>query len=73
MIKAIADFTKAIELNPKDAGSYYNRGVVYYFKGNIEKACFDAKHACSLGYCKAYSFLQYIFYLYILNFIQPCA
>ena len=27
--KAIKDFTKAIELNRRDAGAYNNRGLVY--------------------------------------------
>jgi lipoprotein NlpI len=30
-VSAIADFTKAIELQPDYALSYLNRGVVYYY------------------------------------------
>ena len=56
--KAIADYNKAIELNPKDADAYNNRAIAYYHKGNIEKACADARKACNLGMCKLYRLLQ---------------
>jgi len=37
--KAIEDFTKAIDLDPKDAGAYYYRGVCYYkMNGNYSNA-----------------------------------
>ena len=53
-----AEWLQAIELNPTDAEAYNNRGITYYFLGNIEKACADAKKACDLGDCKALNFLQ---------------
>ena len=36
--QAISDYTKAIELNPKDAEAYYNRGVAYATLGKPEEA-----------------------------------
>jgi Flp pilus assembly protein TadD len=38
-----------IELNPRDAEAYYNRGIAYMKSGNKEKACSDLKRACDLG------------------------
>jgi Flp pilus assembly protein TadD len=34
--KAISDYTKAIQLNPKDPDTYCNRGVSYYRKNDYE-------------------------------------
>mgnify|MGYP001595382467 CR=1 FL=1 len=36
--RAIADYTRAIELDPKDAITYSNRGIVYYNKGEYDYA-----------------------------------
>lgn len=38
---AIADYTKAIELNPDNADAYHHRGNAYRNKGNIDKAIAD--------------------------------
>ena len=38
---AIADYTKAIELNPNDARPYYYRGSSYYQKGKYDLATAD--------------------------------
>ena len=46
---AIADFTKAIEINPNDASAYYNRSITKENLGDINGACEDAKKAISLG------------------------
>jgi tetratricopeptide (TPR) repeat protein len=43
--RSIADLTKAIQRNPKDADAYYNRGVVYYHKGDYEPAIADLTRA----------------------------
>lgn len=48
--KAIADFTKAVELNPKFAGAYNNRAVACYIKGEYEKVWNDVRKAQTLGY-----------------------
>jgi tetratricopeptide (TPR) repeat protein len=39
--RAIADDTKAIEINPKDADAYYNRGYAYHAKGDFDQAIAD--------------------------------
>jgi tetratricopeptide (TPR) repeat protein len=47
---AIADYTKAIEVNPSYAGGYFNRGNAKYKLGDIKGACQDATKAQKLGY-----------------------
>lgn len=44
----IADYTKAIELNPDDDMAYYNRGDCYYFLDEYEKAIEDYTRAIEL-------------------------
>ncbi len=39
--KAIADYTKAIESNPRSDEAYYNRGNAWYDKGDYTKAIAD--------------------------------
>jgi tetratricopeptide (TPR) repeat protein len=39
--KAIAEFNKAIKINPRDADAYYNRGLAYYYKGQYDQAISD--------------------------------
>ena len=39
--KAIADLTKAIELDPTDAPAYKNRGDAYWQEGELDKATAD--------------------------------
>jgi tetratricopeptide (TPR) repeat protein len=53
---AIRDCTKAIELKPDDAMSYYNRGSVYDRKGDYEQAIRDYTQAIKLkpDYADAY-------------------
>ena len=46
---AIADFNKAIELNPSFSNAYALRGSAYFMLNNIEKAKEDAKKAAELG------------------------
>ncbi|MDA9246903.1 hypothetical protein N9P25_01110 [Flavobacteriaceae bacterium] len=47
---AIADFTKAIELDPNLFGAYYNRGISKYYLGDKNSACQDALKSQDLGY-----------------------
>ncbi len=47
--QAIADFTKAIELDPKVADAYNNRGYAYEKKGETNQALVDYKKASELG------------------------
>ena len=46
---AIKDFDKAIELNPKMAETYMNRGSAKYDKGDNDGACEDWKAAKKRG------------------------
>jgi len=51
---AIADFSRVIELNPKHAQSYVERGIAKINKGDKEDGCADLTKAGELGYEKAY-------------------
>ena len=48
--KAIADFTKAIEIDPKNASGYHGRALVYRATDKTEKAEADFAKARELGY-----------------------
>jgi len=45
---ALADFNKAIELNPDNAENYRNRGTAYFFKGEFFFALTDLNEAIRL-------------------------
>src|SRR6516165_8858348 len=53
---ALADYTKAILINPKYAQTYYNRANVYRAKGDLERAIADHTKAIKLDpkYAGAY-------------------
>ena len=46
--KAIADYTQAIRLNPKEATVHYNRGVAYGSKGEYDREIADCTEAIRL-------------------------
>lgn len=48
--KAIEDFSKAIDLDPKYGKAYMNRGIAYAKSGNSDKAAADFAQCCNLGY-----------------------
>ena len=48
--KAIELYTHVIELNPKDAKAYYNRGLAYNQTGDADNAKNDWKKAKKLGF-----------------------
>lgn len=54
--RAIASFTKDIELNPTDAEAYYGRGVSYYEIGKYDQAIIDLNKSISLNPYNSYAF-----------------
>jgi len=48
--QAISDFTKALELNPRNAEAYINRGLAYSEIGENDKALGDVHKAKDLGF-----------------------
>jgi len=54
--KAIADYTKAIEINPNYAKAYNNRGLAWHNKDDYDKAIADFTRAIEIEpkYAKAY-------------------
>ena len=46
--RAIADYTQAIQLNPKYAPAYYNRGSAWGNKGDFDRAIADYSQAILL-------------------------
>jgi tetratricopeptide (TPR) repeat protein len=46
---AIDDYNKAIEINPKDAAAYYNRGNAYEKKGDKARAIADFSKAIEIN------------------------
>ena len=45
--RAIADFSKAIEINPRYAEVYIRRGIVYRIKGDSDNAIVDYTRAAA--------------------------
>jgi tetratricopeptide (TPR) repeat protein len=56
--QAISDFNKALEIEPKFALAYYDRGRSYYFKKEYDKSWEDIKRAQDLGYKIPAEFLE---------------
>jgi tetratricopeptide (TPR) repeat protein len=47
--RAITEFTRAIELAPKDARAYFLRNVTYFTKGDLARSQLDADEAARLS------------------------
>lgn len=47
--RAIADYNKALEINPRHAGAYNNRGLAYYSKGEYDHAIADYNKAIEIN------------------------
>jgi lipoprotein NlpI len=47
--RAIADYGRALELNPKLAEAYYNRGIAYHGQGEVDRAIADYGRALELN------------------------
>lgn len=56
--RAIADFTQAIQLNPKDAKPHVNRGNAYSDKGDFDHAIADYNEAIQLDPKFAFAYLN---------------
>ena len=54
---AIADYTKAIELNPDYANAYYNFGLAKYYLDDLDGACSDVREAINLGSTDSLDFI----------------
>ncbi len=48
-VEVIADCTKAIAINPKDADAYTLRGLAYHQRGQLDRTIFDQTRAIELG------------------------
>ncbi len=46
--RAIADYTKVIEIDPRNAMAYHNRGVAYTRKGDHHRAIADSSKAIEI-------------------------
>ena len=46
---AIADYNKAISINPQNAVAYANRSILKKKQGDLDGSCSDGKKAASLG------------------------
>jgi Tfp pilus assembly protein PilF len=53
---AIADYTKVIEMDPRNHEAFTNRGVAYQYMGENIRACLDWKKAAEMGSEKASQF-----------------
>ena len=63
-VEAIADFSRAIEINPKYRGAYNARGVAYYDQKNYAQAISDCSKAIELNpeYTKSYGMRGLAYY-----------
>ncbi|MCK5503685.1 MAG: hypothetical protein KAJ10_00880, partial [Thermodesulfovibrionia bacterium] len=55
---AIYDYNKAIDIDPKLAKPYDNRGAAFLVIGEAERACSDFIKACELGECSTYDLVK---------------
>ena len=56
--EAVSDFSEAIYLDPTDANSYFERGLIRYDFGDKKEACKDWSKAGELGNMKAYEMIK---------------
>jgi lipoprotein NlpI len=54
----VADFTKAIELNPEFAEAYFNRGITRLYLKQDKLGTDDLSKAGELGIFKAYNVIK---------------
>ena len=56
--RAIRECDRVLEKNPRDARTYYERALLYYNKGQYDRAWQDVQRAQSLGYQVPPEFLR---------------
>jgi len=56
--KAIEDYEIAVELNPRLAEPYFNRGLVYLYKEERKTGCLDIGKAGEMGLTKSYNIIK---------------
>ena len=57
-MKAIDDYSKALELDPNIAEAYYNRGLARIHAGNKDEGIEDLSKAGELGLYEAYGIIK---------------
>ena len=57
---ALIDYNKAIQLDPKNALAYYNRGLAKLLLGQKDSGCLDLSKAGVLGYSQAYDAIKQV-------------
>ena len=55
---AIVDYDRAIQLDPKFADAYFNRGLTHIFLGNNRQGIQDLSKAGELGLFSAYNIIK---------------
>jgi len=55
---ALVDYNKAIELDPRFADAYFNRGLTNIFLGNNRQGIQDLSKAGELGIFSAYNIIK---------------
>ncbi len=58
LVKAIENYTRAIQFYPYMGDAYYNRGLVQIYLKDKEKGCLDLSRAGELGVGDAYSVIK---------------
>jgi tetratricopeptide (TPR) repeat protein len=56
--EAISDYSRCIELNPKDANAYESRGLLLIQMNQTERGCLDLSKAGELGCTRAYNSIK---------------
>ncbi len=55
---AVKDYSMVLDLNPRWAEVYFNRGLAYFSLGNKQRACSDWKKAKELKYMQADDYMR---------------
>ena len=61
---ALTDYNKAMQINPKDADAYNNRGTLYYEQKKWDKALVDYNKAIQINPSFALAYPVFLSFLY---------